>query len=384
LSRKLLIAIAAVVVLAGSLIAAFSLGRSGRTVVGAIPAATPATTGPVTTAKPGHGHERKVKFAYTTAAPPQVQALAGLPALRCPTATVIVHDSAGFQAALKAAHPGTVIRVEDGLYYGRFQGTGAGTRDDPIWVCGGPMAILDDSQRIHGSPPPEHDGAYGFHLVNASWWNLVGFSVRNAQKGVVLDHSSYNILYSLIVYNVGDEAIHLREFSSDNLVEGSVIRDTGLEVAFYGEGVYLGSSVNNWPNYTGGKPDTSNYNKVLYNNISNATAENVDVKEGTTGGELAFNHFDGTGMVTSAATAWVNVKGNGYAIHDNTGQVSVGDGFSTHKIVSGSGTGNVFSDNHIGEGVTGYGFAFHSDGNTLKCDNTGRGQKGRANVSCTG
>jgi hypothetical protein len=394
-SKRVLIPIGIAALLAIGLTAGFSIGRSNtKSTVPQQGAATPKDPAPTasspTASDPSsksddhHKHHGKsASFASTSAAPPQVPAVAGLPALRCPNATVTVHNNAGLQAALNAARPGTVIHLNNGIYYGRFQGKGAGTQSKPIWVCGGRQAILDDSQQNQGPAPPEGSGAYGFHLTGASWWNLVGFSVRNAQKGVMLDHSTHSTVYGLTVYNIGDEAIHLREFSSDNLVEGCVVRTTGLRVAKYGEGVYLGTADSNWATYTGGKPDTSNDNKVLYNNIANTTAENIDVKEGTMGGELAFNQLDGNSMVESAATSWVNVKGNDYSVHGNTGRISLDNGFSTHKIVEGSGSGNVFSDNHVGAGVVGYGFDFDSHGNTLLCNNTGQGQKGQANVSCT-
>jgi hypothetical protein len=386
--------IGAIAILAIGVTAGFSIGLSshshtpaangppGKGGSGAASSTTaaPTTTVPVRYAS-GHGSSLG-NFPLTTSAPPTVAAVAGLAPLACPAATVTVHDSSELQIALNMARAGDVIQMADGVYYGRFTGTGAGTSTDPIWLCGDTNAIIDDSKEVAGVAPAAGDGNYGFHLVNASWWNLVGFSVRNAQKGVMLDHADNNTLYGLTVYNIGDEAIHLREFSSNNTVKGCVVRDTGLRVAFYGEGIYIGTADKNWPTYTAGLADQSNNNSILYNDISNTTAENIDIKEGTSGGLIEFNHFDGTGMVASAATAWVNVKGNNYSLLHNTGQTSIGDGFTTHKIIDGDGEGNVFSANTIGAGVVGYGFAFHSGSNTLKCDNVGTGSKGQSNVKC--
>jgi hypothetical protein len=341
----------------------------------------PRRTSPRKVTKSGAKHARS--WTPTADAPPAVTLASVVPALDCPAATVTVHDAAGLRAALTAARPGTVIHLSDGVYHGRFTGSVSGTPSAPIWVCGTRQAIIDDARTSRQVHPPAGQGDYGFHLVGASWWRLVGFSVRNAQKGVVLDKSSHTILHGLAVYHIGDEAIHLRDFSSDNVVEGCVVRDTGLRVPFYGEGIYVGSSVNNWGQYSGGQPDASDRNVLRHNDISLTTAENIDIKEGTSDGEIADNHLDGTGMVAAAAMAWVNVKGNNYRVHDNTGSNSVGDGFATHKIVSGSGQGNVFSANTIGSGVAGYGIAFYSKNNTLTCDNHGQGQKGLSNVNCT-
>jgi len=292
------------------------------------------------------------------------------------------------QAALRVARPGTVIRLTNGVYYGRFTGTRAGTKADPIWVCGGPMAIIDDRQDDTGAAPPEGAGYYGFHLVNASWWNLVGFSVRNAQKGVVLDHSSHNTLHGLTVYNIGDEAIHLRDFSTDNVVEGCAIRDTGLRKALYGEGIYVGTANHNWPVYSGGRPDASDHNVVRYNDIAETTAENIDVKEGTTGGLIEGNHLDGTG--SSAADAWIDVKGNGYTVEGNTGVHAAAQspqaGVETFVLYAGFGNDNVFSGNNwdFAPGTAKYGFEIDGGtGNVVACNNKVTGASALANIACT-
>jgi len=65
---------------------------------------------------------------------------------------------------------------------------------------------------------------------------------------------------------------------------------------------------------------------VELNDISLTTAEAVDIKEGTTGGTLRKNRFAGAGM--TAADSWVDVKGNGWTIAENTGNGGVVDGFS--------------------------------------------------------
>jgi hypothetical protein len=322
-------------------------------------------------------------FPITDSSPPVASPPPGVPALDCPAPTVTVHNATDLQAALTAAHPGTVILLEDGIYYGRFTASTPGTQDAPIWVCGTRNAIIDDRGDDLGPAPAQNEGHYGLHLANVSWWHLVGFSIRNAQKGVVLDSSSHNILHELVVYNIGDEAIHLRDFSSSNVVEGCLITTTGLRVAKFGEGIYVGTASSNWSVYSNGEPDGSNANVLRYNDITETAAENIDIKEGTSGGSISNNLFDGTGMDPKAATSWVNVKGNDYEIQDNSGHNSVGDGFSTHRIVRGSGEDNVFDGNTIGAGVAGYGFAFHSEPNTLYCNNIGEGQQGQANVSCT-
>src|SRR5699024_11419784 len=45
------------------------------------------------------------------------------------------------------------------------------------------------------------------------------------------------------------------------------------------------------------------------------------------------------------ADSWVDVKGNDWLIEGNTGTASPVDGFQTHEILDGWGTGNVFRGN---------------------------------------
>ncbi|MGH9187273.1 MAG: hypothetical protein ACRD0U_15885 [Acidimicrobiales bacterium] len=54
--------------------------------------------------------------------------------------------------------------------------------------------------------------------------------------------------------DIGDEAIHLRAFSTDNLAIGNTIRNTGLRRDKFGEGIYVGSAVSNWEKHSGGEP----------------------------------------------------------------------------------------------------------------------------------
>ena len=83
-------------------------------------------------------------------------------------------------------------------------------------------------------------------------------------------------------------------------------------------------------------------------------------KEGTTGGKIIGNQFDGTGMVESAATGWINVKGNGWTIEGNTGVNSVKNGFQVHQVYPGWGIGNIFTGNRAQVNGPGYGFYVQS------------------------
>ena len=227
---------------------------------------------------------------------------------------------------------------------------------------------------------------YVLHLDKASWWRVEGFTVEGGQKGVVTDGVTHDLIYGLYVHTIGDEAIHLRAFSSDNTVSHNVVRDTGRHTQFFGEGIYVGTAHKNWCKYSGCQPDASNRNLIIDNNIANTTAENIDIKEGTIGGTISGNTLNGTGMVTSAATSWVNVKGNGWTIENNTGANSIGDGFSVHQVYPGWGVGNIFRSNNATLSGSGYGiYVQSSDLRTLvACNNVAAGAGGGiSNVTCS-
>jgi hypothetical protein len=269
-----------------------------------------------------------------------------------------------------------VINIAPGIYSGHFVTSVSGTPVAPISLCGPREAVIDGSGKQSG---------YVLHLNGASWWKLAGFTVQNGQKGVVTDHASHVLISRLYVHDIGDEGIHLRSSSSDNGVEGNVIRSTGLLHAALGEGVYVGSAHSNWCRYTACAPDASDRDVIKGNDISQTTAENVDIKEGTTGGVIDGNHLSGLGMVSSAATAWVNVKGNAWTITGNVGELSIGDGFAVHMVQAGWGQHNVFRENHAAVDGPGYGiYVQHSSLATLlACDNTATGAgSGLSNIAC--
>ena len=105
------------------------------------------------------------------------------------------------------------------------------------------------------------------------------------------------------------------------------------------------------------------------------------------GGRIVGNRFDNSGYSgKNSADSWVDVKGNGWLIEGNTGVNSIGDGFQTHEIVDGYGTGNVFKNNTADlKGGSGWGFHFAPiNGNSVSCNNKVSGAaKGLTNSKCS-
>jgi hypothetical protein len=295
-------------------------------------------------------------------------------AVSCSGATETVSTADQLAAALASAQPGTKIVLAPGVYQGDFAATVSGTSSAPITLCGGRNAILSGLSVTSG---------YTFYLHHASWWQLVGFTVTGGQKGVVTDGSSDDLIDGLYVHDTGDEAIHLRSFSSHDVVSHNLIRDTGLDEQAYGEGIYVGSAHKNWCRYSGCTPDASDDDTIIDNNIANTTAENIDIKEGTSGGTITGNMLSGAGMISSAATAWVNVKGNGWQILGNSGMNSVGDGYQVHQVYPGWGLQNTFVSNKAALSGTGVGIYVQSSAlhTVVACSNTVSGAQ-LSNLPC--
>jgi hypothetical protein len=242
-------------------------------------------------------------------------------------ATVEVTTAKELKAALTAASPGQTIHLADGTYTGNFKAYAPGTEAAPITLTGSSAAILTSS------------GGYGLHLDGASYWNVAGLTVTGGQKGIVTDAADHVVIDSVTVHDLQMEGVHFRTSSSDGVIRNSRIFNTGLQRPGYGEGVYVGTANT--------LDDKSDRVQILNNTIGpNIGAENIDLKEGTTGGVVSGNTFDGSGLsMTNYDDSWVDVKGNDYTITGNHGSRTTNDGYQTHTQQPGWGCGTVFRGN---------------------------------------
>lgn len=259
--------------------------------------------------------------------------------------TYSVTNATELQQALDNALPGDTIVLADGVYSGNFVIDHDGTSENPITLMGSPNAILNGGST---------DSGYGLYLNDANYWKLEGFTVTNALKGIMLDSSNHNLIDGVTVHTIGHEGVHFRQNSSHNTIQYSSIHETGKKPPQegkpdLGEGIYIGSAKSNWERYMGdpNTPDRSNYNKVLYNTIGeNVTAEAIDIKEGTEGGEIIGNTLDAAGK--TGANSYIDVKGNEYLIQEN---ILVNNpnpenyGIDVFKILTGWGKDNTFISN---------------------------------------
>ncbi len=273
---------------------------------------------------------------------------------------VNVKTAAELKTALTNAVAGDEIVMADGIYSGKFviaPGVN-GTAVKPIILRGSRNAILDAGDINTG---------YVLHL-QSNYWVIKGFSITNGLKGLMIDGSLHSTIDGLKVYSIGEEAIHLRKFSSHNTIQNTDISFTGLKTPDYGEGIYIGSAKNNWATYSNGNPDLCDSNLIVNNKIGpNVTAECIDVKEGTTGGIIRGNNFDATGITgANSGDSWIDVKGNYTLIENNIGTNPGGsiflDGYQVHCAFAGWGNYNEFKNNNCTVNASGYGFNIQLSG----------------------
>jgi len=280
----------------------------------------------------------------------------------CPSSYVRAVDVATapqLQVALKQAKPGDQIRLADGTYVGNFTSDVPGTASAPVVICGSSAAVISSGTTRIG---------YALHVQDAPYTSIYGITLTNAQKGIVLDNSSHSVVDGVTVHDVGDEGVHFREATSDSVIRNSSVYNTGLYDPQYGEGIYVGSAKSNWCDYTNCAPDQADRNQVLNNRVGpGVTAEAVDVKEGTTGGTIDGNTFDGSGMTSgTGATSWVDVKGNSWVISDNVGHRTLRNGFADSVPLSGWGSDNTFTNNTEYVNARGYGVLVATSANDVK------------------
>lgn len=287
--------------------------------------------------------------------------------------TIEVSTAAELKSALTGASPGDTIHLADGTYTGNFKTSTAASSGARITLTGSPKAVLTAG------------GGYGLHLNGASYWTVKGITVTGGQKGIMIDSAKGVTVDSVTVHGLDMEGVHFRKSSSNGVIRNSRIYDTGNDGRGMGEGVYVGTA-----NTLSDKSDNV---QILNNTIGPGVGgEAVDIKEGTTGGKVAGNTFDGKGLTgVHYDDSWIDVKGNNYVIENNTGKNTTNNGYETHTQQSGWGCGTVFRGNRSNlTGATGdkqlaINVTNHSGSckTTVYASNTVTGGKGLTNIPVT-
>jgi hypothetical protein len=246
-----------------------------------------------------------------------------------------------------------------------------GTIAQPIQLVGPRTATLDFGG----------NSAYRFLHVTTDWWIFAGFTHSRSFVGPLLEGANNNVLCDMVTEHTGQEGVKFRGGSSFNTLQDSVIRDTGENAFWYGEGIYIGTGA------TG--TDPANFNRVLRNQFGpNVRAEHVDNKTGTTGTLIEGNVSDATGYrYTNGSDSNGQVTTGVYA-NGGVNATFVGNTINnlnspnTIAYQNWQGSGTTYHRNSVSPGPFKYGYATQGgSGNVIGCDNTAVGGP-FANVPC--
>lgn len=238
-------------------------------------------------------------------------------------AVVNVYNANELQSALKSASAGDEIVLNVGSYIGNkstsgdskahFYSSKSGTASNPITLR---SASSSNKQVLSGN---NVDSGYLFYL-EGNYWVVKDLKFSTAQKGIMLEGANSNEIDNVEIFNLGAEAVHMRYFSSDNVLSNCYIHDTGKRVGQegFGEGVYIGTH----DGHTAEKLDKSDNNRIGGCVIGpDVTAEAFDIKAGVSGTVIESNSINGSGIIgdagNPAADSFIDLKGTDNIIRNN-------------------------------------------------------------------
>ncbi|MFL1897196.1 cellulase family glycosylhydrolase [Aquimarina sp. 2-A2] len=238
-----------------------------------------------------------------------------------PSGTINCNTVACIRNAMQNAQPGDEIIIASGTYEApdkiniggraaRFASNKNGTAAKPIII----RAENPSNPPILKGENGKHDG-YVLHMLG-DYWQIKNIIFEEGSKGIVLDNANRGILENVTVRELGEEGIHLRDGSSNNLVKNCKVYNTGIKKPGIGEGLYVGSD----------KGQHDQYNRDCNNNTidgcivgPNVTAEGVDVKEGTKNTIIRNCTFSAKGISgQNSADAFIDLKGAYAFVYNNT------------------------------------------------------------------
>jgi endoglucanase len=253
-----------------------------------------------------------------------VKKMPPLRTINCSTLTEILTAMANAQAGDEIIiQPGTyesVMKIKD--IYAKFNyfSCGAnGTAANPIILRGAsstniPVLRVAESLKFLGP-------TLG---ITGDYWIIKDLEFSNGQKGIMMD-GAYNCqLINVTVHTTGEEAIHLRHGSSNNLIQNCKIYNAGIQDPGNGEGIYVGSDQKVHFNPTA-VPNSTYDPNVLNNTIEGCTfgvdirAEAIDVKEGSQNTIIRNCSFLATGISgMNSADSFIDLKGGYVYVYGNT------------------------------------------------------------------
>ncbi|AXT51607.1 T9SS C-terminal target domain-containing protein [Aquimarina sp. BL5] len=249
-----------------------------------------------------------------------------------PSGTINCNSVDCIRNAMQNAQPGDEIIVAPGTYtatdkfnFGnkatRFGSDKNGTASQPITI----RAQNPSNPPILKGTNGDYDGYVMFIL--GDYWILKDLILEEGSKGLVLDNANNGVIENVVVRELGEEGIHLRDGSSNNLVKNCKVYNVGIKKPGIGEGLYVGSDKGQHESAgQAGDIFDNKYNPRCDNNTiegcivgPNVTAEGVDVKEGTENTIIRNCTFSADGISgENSADAFIDLKGAYGFVYNNT------------------------------------------------------------------
>jgi len=135
-------------------------------------------------------------------------------------------------------------------------------------------------------------------ITGSSYMTFSGFKVTKFNQGIYVENSHHITLQNCVVYDMGQEAIHVNANSDYITIENCTIHDTGKNGA-NGEGIYIGTG-------SAGPLDNTNNVIIKNNTIYSTTDEGIELKSGTYDCIVDGNTLHDINIVSSVGVIEVN------------------------------------------------------------------------------
>lgn len=194
---------------------------------------------------------------------------------------------ASLERAVQLVAPGGEIQFEPGVY-GPLRLVGL---KDVSLTGGSGVVISDDS----------YSGVAGIHIERSHNINISDMAIHQSLWGIYVSDSHSISLQGNTISDVGQEAIRLKDGTSDVLIFDNTISETGRRSPdSNGEGIYIGTG-------SPGGVDVVSDVIIEGNRISNTTDEAVDIKTPSRNIMIRSNHiFDIVTQTTGAVVLHLN------------------------------------------------------------------------------
>lgn len=227
---------------------------------------------------------------------------------------------------------GSVSTFDQGVRYdGKdkgllWLGKNNGTAEHPIILVGEDPS---NPPSIHGNINSSLYQGHVIHIVS-DYVILKNLKVHSAVRAITIDHGMHVTVEDCELFHTKQEVVHIRDSSSYVTLNRNNIHDSGNEKGTYGEGIYVGSDKDVWwsaddptKTYWGTRAVSNNgevfdwrvnNTKITCNIIHGVSAEDIDIKEGSSYATIAKNMFSGDSIQLKPNSAnydnsFVEVKG---------------------------------------------------------------------------